>query len=68
MNKIRKVIILGGTHGNELSGVFLVNKWKKNDTQLKERLTTCPVQFEMANPGKCWLIISFVCGTDRILG
>ncbi|CAN2387834.1 aspartoacylase [Pristimantis euphronides] len=27
---IRKVAIFGGTHGNELSGVFLVNHWLKH--------------------------------------
>ena len=24
---IRKLAITGGTHGNELTGVYLVNKW-----------------------------------------
>ena len=50
MNKIGKVIIFGGTHGNELSGVFLVNKWMKNDEDLKMRLSACPVQTLIANP------------------
>jgi len=27
---IRKIAIVGGTHGNELTGVYLVNKFKKN--------------------------------------
>jgi len=27
---IRKVAITGGTHGNELTGVYLVKKWQKN--------------------------------------
>ncbi|XP_067328187.1 aspartoacylase isoform X2 [Anolis sagrei] len=28
---IRRVAIFGGTHGNELSGVFLVNYWQQED-------------------------------------
>ena len=27
---IKKVAITGGTHGNELTGVYLVKKWQKN--------------------------------------
>ncbi|MBU2882043.1 aspartoacylase [Psychrosphaera sp. B3R10] len=29
-NKIDKVAIVGGTHGNELAGVYLVNEWLNN--------------------------------------
>ena len=29
-NMIKKLAITGGTHGNELTGVFLINKFKKN--------------------------------------
>jgi len=29
-NMIKKVAITGGTHGNELTGVYLINKFKKN--------------------------------------
>ena len=28
--KIDRVLIAGGTHGNELTGVFLINHWKKS--------------------------------------
>ena len=30
VEKIRKVAITGGTHGNELTGVYLVKKWMQN--------------------------------------
>jgi len=50
MNKIGKVVIFGGTHGNEMSGVFLVNKWMRNEETLKERLSSCPVRLHIANP------------------
>jgi len=32
---IKKLAITGGTHGNELIGVYLVKKWQKNPTLLK---------------------------------
>jgi len=35
MKKIRKVAITGGTHGNELTGVYLINKFKKNPDLVK---------------------------------
>ncbi len=33
--KIRKIAITGGTHGNELTGVFLINKFKNNPKLVK---------------------------------
>ncbi|WP_024954496.1 aspartoacylase [Sulfurospirillum arcachonense] len=35
MKKIHKVAITGGTHGNELTGVYLINKFKKNPSLVK---------------------------------
>jgi len=32
---IKKVAITGGTHGNELTGVYLVKKWQKSPTRIK---------------------------------
>lgn len=32
---IKKVAITGGTHGNELTGVYLVKKWQKNPSLVK---------------------------------
>jgi len=35
LKKIRKIAITGGTHGNELTGVYLVKKFKENPELLK---------------------------------
>jgi aspartoacylase len=35
--KIRKIAITGGTHGNELTGVYLVNKFKENPDIVKRK-------------------------------
>ncbi|XP_019366728.1 PREDICTED: aspartoacylase isoform X5 [Gavialis gangeticus] len=32
---VRRVAIFGGTHGNELSGVFLVKHWQKNGAEIQ---------------------------------
>ena len=29
MNKIEQVAVVGGTHGNEFSGIYLLKKWQK---------------------------------------
>lgn len=34
MNKIKQVAVVGGTHGNEFSGIYLLKKWQKNPQQL----------------------------------
>ncbi|XP_018101527.1 aspartoacylase isoform X1 [Xenopus laevis] len=34
VNSVRRVAIFGGTHGNELSGVFLVNHWLKHGEEI----------------------------------
>uniref|UniRef100_D6RJ20 Aspartoacylase n=1 Tax=Mus musculus TaxID=10090 RepID=D6RJ20_MOUSE len=31
---IKKIAIFGGTHGNELTGVFLVTHWLRNGTEV----------------------------------
>lgn len=35
MNKIEQIAVVGGTHGNEFSGIYLLKKWQKNDQLLK---------------------------------
>ncbi|KAI2580609.1 ASPA isoform 3 [Pan troglodytes] len=32
---IQKVAIFGGTHGNELTGVFLVKHWLENGAEIQ---------------------------------
>lgn len=36
-NEARRVAIFGGTHGNEMSGVTLVNLWMKNSAEIQRR-------------------------------
>ena len=33
---VRSVCISGGTHGNELNGVYLVKEWLKSDSRQRE--------------------------------
>ncbi|MFK5881391.1 MAG: aspartoacylase [Sulfurospirillum sp.] len=35
--KINSIAITGGTHGNELTGVYLINKYKKNPALVKRK-------------------------------
>lgn len=37
LSAARKVAIFGGTHGNEMSGVTLVNLWVKNSAEVQRR-------------------------------
>ncbi|XP_061557730.1 aspartoacylase [Phycodurus eques] len=36
-NEARRVAIFGGTHGNEMSGVTLVNLWMKNGAEIQRK-------------------------------
>ncbi|QSJ19410.1 aspartoacylase [Nostoc sp. UHCC 0702] len=48
MNKIKRLVIVGGTHGNELTGIYLVKKFQRSP-QLIQRgsFETCTL---LANP------------------
>lgn len=48
MNKIKQVAVIGGTHGNEFSGIYLLKKWQ----QAPEALTRSSFNTEtvFANP------------------
>ncbi|MFC1503716.1 succinylglutamate desuccinylase/aspartoacylase family protein, partial [Pseudomonadota bacterium] len=48
MNKINTVAVVGGTHGNEFSGIYLLRKWQKN-AQLISR-SSFSTQTVFANP------------------
>ncbi|CAL9685844.1 unnamed protein product [Knipowitschia caucasica] len=37
LNAARKVAVFGGTHGNEMSGVTLVNLWMKNSDEIQRK-------------------------------
>lgn len=36
-SQARRVAIFGGTHGNEMSGVTLVNLWVKNSAEIQRK-------------------------------
>jgi len=37
MNKIKKIAVVGGTHGNEFSGIYLLKKWQKHPQSLARK-------------------------------
>lgn len=51
MNKIKRVAIIGGTHGNELTGIYLVNKFDR-EPDLIARSTFETIAL-LANPKAC---------------
>ena len=50
MDTARKILIVGGTHGNELTGVYLQRKWSADPSPLLSRLPSGEFQFLLANP------------------
>lgn len=49
MKKLQKVALVGGTHGNEYSGIFLLEQWKKQPERIQRESFTTDLIF--ANPG-----------------
>jgi len=47
-NTPAKIAVIGGTHGNELTGVYLVNHWKKQS--LAKKYSELSIKFLLANP------------------
>lgn len=39
-DKLNKVAIVGGTHGNELAGIYLVNEWQQSDFSRRSSFST----------------------------
>jgi aspartoacylase len=48
MSKINKVAVVGGTHGNEFSGIYLLKKWQKSPDLLARESFSVDTVF--ANP------------------
>ena len=48
MSKINKVAVVGGTHGNEFSGIYLLKKWQSDPLQLARESFSVDTVF--ANP------------------
>lgn len=50
MRKIENIVVSGGTHGNELTGIQLVSKWKKNPSLYSVRCPSAKISLELTNP------------------
>lgn len=48
MSKIKQVAVVGGTHGNEFSGIYLIKKWQQNPELIARNSFTTDTVF--ANP------------------
>ncbi|PSV44137.1 aspartoacylase [Photobacterium indicum] len=48
MTKINSVAVVGGTHGNEFSGIYLLRKWQNNHNLISR--SSFSVQTVLANP------------------
>lgn len=48
MNKIKQIAVVGGTHGNEFSGIYLLRKWRESPKQLERKGISVETVF--ANP------------------
>lgn len=46
--QVSNLVVVGGTHGNELTGIHLIHEWQKNKTA--ERYSSVNVDFLLANP------------------
>lgn len=51
MNKLKNIALIGGTHGNELSGIYLVNNWSVNSTLAQ--WDSLNITTKIANPRAC---------------
>lgn len=48
MGKIKQVAVIGGTHGNELTGVALLRHWRNNPDEISR--STFATEMHLANP------------------
>lgn len=49
MNQIKNIVIAGGTHGNELSGVMLFRKWAKNSHLYADKCPSADTELVLTN-------------------
>ena len=50
MESIKKILLVGGTHGNELTGVYLHQKWSANMALLRRLAPSAELELLLANP------------------
>lgn len=60
MDKIKTMIISGGTHGNELTGVQLIKKWTANPELCKKRASDINLDFVLVNPSAVAVVKRYV--------
>lgn len=60
MNKIKTIIISGGTHGNELTGVQLIKKWNTYPELYNEKVNGIQVDLLTVNPAAVALCRRYV--------
>lgn len=50
MRKIENIVVSGGTHGNELTGIQLISKWSKNPSIYSARCPSAQIFLQLTNP------------------
>lgn len=50
MSVIKNIVVAGGTHGNERTGVRLVEKWMEDPERIRHLCPSAKVDFVLANP------------------
>ncbi|MBM7454981.1 aspartoacylase [Oceanisphaera litoralis] len=58
MKKITRVALVGGTHGNELSGIYLLKKWR--DHNQFQRWPQLELSQTIANPRACEQSVRYI--------
>jgi aspartoacylase len=60
MKPIQSVLICGGTHGNELSGVYAVSHWQSNDAALKQLAPSTNINYLLVNQASIDANVRFI--------
>ena len=50
MDTIKRILLVGGTHGNELTGVYLIQKWQAGLNPLRRCVPSGHLDLLLANP------------------
>lgn len=58
MKKMGRIALIGGTHGNELSGIYLVKKWLSQQTL--KYWNTLDITARIANPRACEQSVRYI--------
>lgn len=58
MHKIKKIALIGGTHGNEFSGIYLLKKWQQKG--LFTSWNTLNITSKISNPRACKNAVRYI--------